>query len=291
MAKDGVTPPRSGDADSLAERLSKGDTPVASKKPRRTKAQRRVLIGRIARWTGTGLAGLGALVLFAMAGSISSYHTNEMVEQYTSVTDQENRLRAASQAERELPEGQQGSRNLDAALGSAKTVSDIQNTYLIETGPVSLEGIPKAEVQTGREPDEDEYICSEPEPGKRAKTYTKEERLDCAERRRADTLSGQGRKLETYFAQSALDQTGFTAAMPWHESVSTLPDGEETSLADYSWKPSSEAVFDEYGNISLTWTLVDDQGATTALLTGTYDSVSKKFGSLALTTAAEGDGS
>lgn len=291
MAKDGVTPPRSGDADSLAERLSKGGSPTAPKKPRRTKAQRRALIAGVSRWTGTGLACLVALVLFAMAGSMSSYHEQELVEQYQGVTDQETRARAATQAERELPEGQQGSRNLDAALGSAKAISEIQNTYLSETGPVSLDGIPKAEEQTGREPDDDEYICSEPEPGKRAKTYTKEERLDCAERRRADTLSGQGRKLETYFAQSALDQTGFTAATPWHESVSTLPDGEETSLADYSWKPSSEAVFDEHGNISLTWTLVDDTGTTAALLTGTYDPVSKKFGSLALTTAAEGDGS
>lgn len=288
MAKDGVTPPRSGDADSLAERLSKGDAPVAPKKPRRTKAQRRVLIGRIARWTGTGLAGLGALVLFAMAGSISSYHTNEMVEQYTSVTDQENRLRAASQAERELPEGQQGSRNLDAALGSAKTVSDIQNIYLTETGPVSLDGIPTAEVQTGREPDDDEYICSEPAPGTRAKTYTEEERLECAERRRADVLSGQGRKLETYFAQSALDQSGFTAATPWHESVPTLPDAKTTTLKGYTWTPSSEAVFDEHGNISVTWTLSDDKGATAALLTGVYDPVSKKFGSLTLA-VAEGD--
>lgn len=286
MAQEGATPPRSGGADEFAKQLGeKQKSALAAKKPRRTKAQRRKLVARISRWTGAGVLTLVALVLFAMAGSISTYHTDEMVKRYTGVTDQEDRLRAASQAERDLPEGQEGSRNLDAALGSAKTVADIQNVYLTETGPVSLDGIPKAEVQTGREPDDDEYICSEPAPGKRAKTYTQEERVECAERRRADNLSGQGRKLEAYFAQSALDQTGFTASTPWHESVSTLPDDEKNSLAGYSWKPSSEAVFDENGVIDVTWTLVDDKGAIVAFVTSTYDPVSKKFGSMEFTTA------
>lgn len=72
--------------------------------------------------------------------------------------------------------------------------------------------------------------------------------------------------------------------------MSTLPDDETNSLADYSWKPSSEAVFDENGSIDVSWTLVDDKGAIVAFVTAVYDPVTKKFGSMEFTTA-KGDGS
>jgi len=292
----GSGPPRSDEVTSLAARLSSEDE-TSGKKGRSDsdrRQKRRVLIGRISRWASAGFLALVALVLFAMAGSIGAYNLDELKDDYTAVTDEEDRARQAQQFERDLPRKQEGSRLLDAATSSAKAVADIQNTYLDETGPVSLKGIPKKESQGSEtvheENDDGEYVCSEPEPGKRAKKYTKKERVECAEQRRADNLSGLGRKLEPYFMASARDEDGFNAATPWFESVDSLPDAEKSSLADRTWTSNSDAVFTEEGFVTITWSLRDDDDSELARITGVYDPVTKKFGSMSLSEAAtEGD--
>lgn len=254
--------------------------------PRRPNSGAKVLLLRVGYWSATVLAMLGALVLMAMAGTISAQHQDELEEQAQDGFDAQDRTIAARQGLEGLPNSGEARRWLLQAATAGENVAAAQNIYLENAGPINADDLPAQTPGLGEHDECTPYI-GPPPPSRRE--YTEEEHITCAEGLRESAVSGLERKLTPHFAAGARDSDGFNAVSQWHSSISTLDD--DASLSGYTWVAHQAQVFEKDMTIHMVWTLAEDEtGRTVAWLRGRYDPVVKKFDDLVLGTVAEGEG-
>ncbi|WP_082376492.1 hypothetical protein [Nocardiopsis sp. NRRL B-16309] len=251
--------------------------------PRRPTAGRlRVLLIRIGYGTATGLVALGALVLFAMAGSISAHHQAGLAEQAQDGFEAQDRITAAEQGLEDMPSQAEAQRWLTRATTVGADLAEAQNTYLDHTGPITTDDLPEQTPGPGGRDECHPYLDDLPTT---TRDYTEEELTTCAEGLRQSAIGGLDRTLTPHFSAGARDSDGFNAVSQWHAAIPALDD--DASLAGYTWTAHEAQVFEQDLAIRMVWTLTEDEtGRTVAWLGGRFDPLVNKFDDMVLGTAA-----
>ncbi|GAB2481246.1 hypothetical protein [Nocardiopsis aegyptia] len=250
--------------------------------PRRpTVGRLRVLLIRIGYWSATGLVALGALVLFAMAGSISAHHQAGLEEQAQDGFDAQERVTAAEQGLEDLPDQTEAGRWLARATAVGEDLAETQNTYLDHAGPITTDGLPEQTPGPGGRDECHPYLDDLPTT---ARDYTEEELTTCAEGLRQSAIGGLERALTPHFTASARDSDGFDAVSQWHSAVPALDDA---SLSGYTWTAHEAQVLERDLAIRMVWKLTEEEtGRTVAWLSGRFDPLVNKFDDMVLGTVA-----
>nr|WP_237683672.1 hypothetical protein [Nocardiopsis sinuspersici] len=254
--------------------------------PRRpTAGRRRVLVARIGYWSATGLAMLGALVLFAMAGAISAQHQAELEEQAQDGFDAQERITAAQQGLEDLPSQAEAQRWLSRATTVGEDIAESQNTYLAHAGPITTDDLPEQTPGPGGRDECHPYLDELPDS---KRDYTEEELTTCAEGLRQSAIGGLERALTPHFTAGARDSDGFNAVSQWHSAIPTLDD--DAPLPGYIWTAHEAQVFEQDVAIRMVWILTEDEtGRTVAWLSGRFDPLVNKFDDMVLGTVAGED--
>lgn len=259
--------------------------PKEDPSPKRAGAGWKTVLLRIVYWSGTGLFFLGGLVLLVIAGAISSFHQSQLEEQAQDGFDAQRNISVAEQGLEDLPGEEEAHHWLSQATTVGEAVTEAQNTYLEQSGPLPLDDLPTETPGVG---ERDECVSSLDERPARPREYTNEELTACAEGLRQAEIGGLDRQLTPHFAAHVRDDNGFNAVSQWHSEVTFLDELEdEASAADYTWTAHEARVFERDGMIPMVWTLTHDEtGQTIAWMHGTYDPVVKKFDQMVLGTVA-----
>ncbi|WP_075926905.1 hypothetical protein [Nocardiopsis sp. CNR-923] len=254
--------------------------------PRSTAGRGRVLLVRIGYGSVTVLVMLGALVLFAMAGSISAHHQAGLEEQAQDGFDAQERITAAQQGLADLPSQTEARRWLARATTVGEDLAEAQNTYLDLTGPITTDDLPEQTPGLGGRDECHPYLD---DPPATTRDYTEEELTTCAEGLRQSAVGGLERALTPHFAVNARDSDGFNAVSQWHSAVPTL-DGD-APLSGYTWTAHEAQAFERDLAIRMVWVLTEDEtGRTVAWLSGRFDPLFNKFDDMVLgTVAADGE--
>ncbi|MFD6952062.1 hypothetical protein A6A08_02540 [Nocardiopsis sp. TSRI0078] len=252
--------------------------------PRRSTAgRRRVLLVRIGYWSATGLVTLGALVLFAMAGSINAHHQAGLEEQAQDGFDAQERVTAAEQGLEDLPSQTEAGRWLARATTVGEDLAEAQNTYLDHTGPITTDDLPEQTPGPGGRDECHPYLD---DPPTTTRDYTEEELTACAEGLRQSAIGGLERALTPHFTASARDSDGFNAVSQWHSAIPTLDD--DAPLSGYTWTAHEAQAFEQDLAIRMVWILTEDEtGRTVAWLSGRFDPLVSKFDDMVLGTVAD----
>lgn len=244
---------QSPDLGSLVARLN---TPAPEEKPEPKKKRepwsrekKRSVLFTSLRWTGVATALIGAIVMFSASGAIHSANDEEIAHNATKIRAEQERLDTAVYAKEDLPEDTEAKRSIGRAEEAASSVATYQNTYLENTGSLSLKGIPTTDKD---DPDKT--------PGTRVREYTEKERQALAQERRDAQVGEAQRSLVPYFDASSRDSKGVNATEPWYEFVSTVETkGGTVSLAQYRWSTPAIQAFSPDGSVEVLW-LLTEQG-------------------------------
>lgn len=246
--------------------LFASNTPVSNQPKRSAKA----VAGTVARWTGVTVLTLGSLGLFGIAGMIDAEQNAQLEALAEDLPSANQRINSAVKMQEDLPTPIAAERMLNRATADAEGVAAAQTQYLVHAGPLSLEGIPVDELQ----PDGKTYV------------FTEEERIEMAEKRRAEGIKGLDRQLTQFFAATSVDDEDFNAAGSWLDAVSGL--GDQEGVPTYVWTASPVIGFDEYRMAPVTWTLSDADDKVIAWATAEYRIADGRFIDLTIYTAEEG---
>ncbi|MFE1170361.1 hypothetical protein [Nocardiopsis sp. NPDC058789] len=242
---------------------------------------------RVAYWSGTGLGVVGGLTLLVVAAAINSHHQSQLADQAQDGFDAQRNISVAEQGLEDLPSEEEAGRWLSQATSVGATVAEVQNTYLEQAGPLSLDGLPERTPGLG---ERDECVTYLDERPTSPREYSNEELTTCAQALREAEIGGLDRHLTPHFAAHVRDDDGFNAVAQWHSGVAALDELEEGAFAaDYSWTVHEAKVFERDGSIPMVWTLTHEEtGQLVAWMHGTYDPVVKKFDRMVLGTVAVG---
>ena len=226
--------------------------------------RRRPTLGGVLRWSATGALCVGALVLFAAAGSISETHEADLRERGEGIADARDRIMAAEIGVETVPAEAVAKGWLLAATTVGETITKVQNTFAVNTGPLDLTDIP-VEVMT---------------PIGLIQVYTEDERIAMAEEVRASKINGLDRQLLPLFTPESTDPTGMNAASNWALGLSSFED--DATLAGYTWSSPAVGWFDQSGHSRVVWELRTPDGDLTAWAVATFDHKAVKFTDLAV---------
>lgn len=267
-----------------------GDTSITGRDKsasRRAGGGWKTLLLRVAYWSGTALGILGGLVLLVVAAAINSHHQSQLTDQAQDGFDAQRNISVAEQGLEDLPSEEEAGRWLRQATSVGETVAEVQNTYLEQAGPLSLDGLPERTPGLG---ERDECVTYLDERPTSPREYTNEELTTCAQALRESEIGGLDRHLTPHFAAHVRDDDGLNAVSQWHSEVAALDELEEGAFAaDYTWTSHEAKVFERDGSIPMVWTLAHEEtGQMVAWMHGTYDPVVKKFDRMVLGTVAVG---
>lgn len=243
----------------------------ASVAPAPEPKRRLVTVGGVLRWTGATVLLVTALGLFGAAGTITSIHEADLAERGAGVAVAQERITNAEKAEAALPVLAAAVRSLVRAGEDVKSVAAVQNTYLANSGPISLEGIPL-----------DVML-----PDGKIQVYTEEERTAMAQKIRDDAIKGLDRTLTQFFSATATDGSGMNAASDWSPEVEGLLDRDDVS--GYRWVPLEVTGFDSSLKAVTGWLLKDADGALAGWATASYSFKDNRFSDLRIYTVAQGE--
>lgn len=232
---------------------------------------------------------LGATSLFvaSAADSESAAHDEAVLEATDPIADVQQRLNQAEDGEAMLPDGTRANRWIEQAEEAAESVAEVQNTYLDETGPLFVEGVPRYSedmpvhlAPEERESDEDtaeEWRLSD------------EERLEIAQQNREQALAGLSRRLSPYFDSDSRASDEFNPVTRWHDHIESIDDVDgEISLANYSWVYDQEYFYDQHGYVKVVWCLVQDEtGEQVGMVIGEFNPQSRVIQNLRLVEAVD----
>lgn len=237
---------------SLVERLNAPavDAEDEGKKKKRepwSREKKRKALFTGLRWSGVVAALTASVLMLGTASGIQSENQAEINKNISKIRAEQSRLDKATYAKEDLPEKSDARRSIGRAEEAAASVAEHQNSYLDNTGPLSLEGIPTTDKD---DPDK--------EPGTRVHTYTEKERQQLAQERRDAQVAEAKRSLTPYFDASSRDDTGADATEPWHRQVTTLQTrGDTVSLATYQWSTPAIQAFSPDGSVEVLWLLTE----------------------------------
>ena len=251
--------------------------PVESKWPR---SRIKSVVGSALRWTGAFFLVIVSLMLFSMASFEKASQVEALKPGIDTIRAEKADQMEAEYGEADLPDEATGARWISQATSSGRAVAEVQNGLLGETGPISLKGIPKSDDEA-----EPEYACSEDVdilPG-RPHAYSKQERIDCAVRRRQDALEALESRLASYLDVSSRKGRHLNVVAPWHVQVKGVDDEEGTvSLSDYEWVFPEVRVFGDDGVVPVVWQLSNAEGVPIAWVKGVFEPTTNGFEDLVL---------
>lgn len=242
------------DLGSLVERLNAPATDAEDegKKKREpwSREKKRSALFTGLRWSGVVAALVASVLMVGTASGIQSENQAEINKNISEIRAEQARLDKATYAKEDLPEESDARRSIGRAEEAAASVAGYQNTYLDNTGPLSLEGIPTTDKDDPNK-----------EPGTRVRTYTEKERQKLAQDRRNAQVAEAKRSLTPYFDASSRDATGVDATEPWHRQVTTMQtEGDTVSLAEYEWSTPAVQAFSPDGSVEVLWLLTKPSG-------------------------------
>ena len=244
------------------------DTPRAEQRRRR-----RPTAGSVARWTVTGLLLASSVVVVGFAGGAQTEREAAVSQGLEGLSEARAASAEAERLQAALPDAKKASRLLSRMATETATITDTQNTYVQEAGPLSLDGI----------------AVDRQEPTGKIIVYTEEERTAMAQERRDERLLDLDRSLRTFFDRSSTDDEGVNAASDWTGLVEGLSGMEGVGSA--VWTATIPSSFDDEQTATVVWTLRSADGTVLAWATADYRFADGRFGDLRVMSAipVEGD--
>lgn len=231
-------------------------------------------LGITAGCLGAGVAlFIGSTVISTMASAESDRHEAELFDpeqgRAVEITDAQDRIYAAEDSEALLPDEADVERWLSRADEAGESIAEMQNTFLDQTGPLTVEDGPlydEEELPSRLDPDDpddeedlEEYL------------YSDEERLELAEDERESTVNMLPRHLSPYIATGSRDHQGFDAGSRWDLLIETISDyDDEVSLEDYQWVYDEAVIYSPSGAVPISWRLVDGDENVVAVMVAQF---------------------
>lgn len=238
------------------------DAPGLEKRQRR-----RPTAGSVVRWTVTGLLLASSVVVVGFAGGAQTERDAAVSQGLEGLAEARAASAEAERLQSALPDAKKASRLLSRMATETGTITEVQNTYVQEAGPLSLEGIP----------------VDRQEPTGAIVVYTEEERTAMAQERRDERLLDLDRSLRTLFARASTDDDGINAATDWTGLVEGLSGTEGVGSA--VWTATIPSSFDDEQTATVVWTLRSADGTVLAWATADYRFADGRFGDLRVMSA------
>lgn len=270
IVADNVTdqPPARADLAGLSDRFRTPVTPEPEQLPMRPKSR----WGAPLRWSGVGALLVASVLLLGVAGSVGVDNEAELAQGVPAIKADIERTIAAEDDLANMFTIDEATLLLDQMVMVGGNVAKLQNTYLAEAGPLTLEGIPKVEGGDTSSFD---------------RTLTEDERWELAKTQRENTLLSLSQRLMPYFTSNTDESAkGFVPASNWFQALET----KGLVAGDYQWSTAAPKVFSPEGTVEMVWELRSKDGNKLAgWVSAHFEPIPKKLMDARIGTVLTGD--